>query len=171
MTNPEITAIATTSLAVASFLVAAFSLWTQRSHNRRSVCPVAEILFGDYEGSLFIKLANSGVGPLTVVSVSVEDGVNKKGNVIDWMPGSIEYTDFVSVVSGRSIRPGSELVLLMLSERNNGDGFAERRDQCRAILNRLTIKVNYKDIYGKTRLSCCRPFRAERSCEWFGRNL
>src|SRR5689334_985706 len=82
------TAIAAVFVSTISIIVAVVNVAMQRNHNRKSVLPIANIVFGDYENDLFIRLRNDGIGPMVVESVVVTtEGNNERAEaVIDLLP-------------------------------------------------------------------------------------
>jgi hypothetical protein len=167
-------ALASAAAAFLALLVSAISVgisvWavkSQRKHNELSVRPLAEITVGDYEHSLRVKLRNHGTGPMIVTAVTVSDGAHSKPTVLGWMPdlpSERPWTNFTDEVRDRTLAPGSELVLLELTEYDEEEGFAACRDLVRAALAPLTVNVEYTDIYNNV----MPPRRKDLS--WFGRH-
>jgi hypothetical protein len=167
-------ALASAAAAFLALLVSAIavgiSVWaikSQRKHNELSVRPLAEITVADYEDSLRVKLRNHGIGPMIVTAVTVSDGANAKPTILGWMPNLPKdrpWTNFTDEVRDRTLAPGSELVLLELTEYEGEDDFAECRDLARAALAPLTVNVEYTDIYNNAM-----PPR-QKGLSWFGRH-
>lgn len=167
-------ALASAAAAILALLVSAISVgisvWavrTQRRHNELSVRPLAEITVGDYEHSLRVKLRDHGIGPMIVTAVTVSDGSNVKPTVLAWMPDLPDnrvWTDFTAEICDRTLAPGSELVLLELTEDEGEKGFAECRDLVRSALAPLTVNVEYTNIYNTVM-----PPR-QKALSWFGRH-
>jgi hypothetical protein len=71
VSKPEaIAAIANTVAAFGSVAVAIIAIFVsikalrhQREHNKLSVKPLAQVLIGDYENRVYVKLVNTGTGP------------------------------------------------------------------------------------------------------------
>lgn len=169
-------AVASAAAAFLALFVSAISVgisvWavnSQRRHNELSVRPLAEIMVGDYEHSLRVKLRNNGIGPMIVTAVTVSDGTNAKPSLIDWMPDDLpnerDWNDFVDDIRGRTLAPGGEIVLLELTEYEKEVGFASCRDMVRAALAPLSLNVEYTNIYN----TVMEPKR--RDLDWFGRTL
>jgi hypothetical protein len=166
-------ALASASAAFLALLVSAISVgisvWaaqSQRKHNEQSVRPLAEITVADYEDSLRVKLRNHGIGPMIVTAITVSDGANAKPTLLGWMPelpGSRPWTNFTDEVRDRTLAPGSEMILLELTEYEGEEGFAKCRDLIRDALAPLTVNVEYTNIYN----TIMPPRRKDLS--WFGR--
>lgn len=150
-----------------SLIVAFWTLWIQRRHNRLSVRPLPEVTVADYENSLRVKLRNSGSGPLIVKSLKVSNGPEYRDSVIDWMPSlkaGRAWTTFVRATVGRAILPGEDIVLLELSEFDGEKNFAHHRNLVRKALAPLTVQVECSDIYNS------HLPRYQRELKWFGRH-
>jgi hypothetical protein len=154
-------------VSVISVFISVWAVRSQRKHNELSVRPLAEITVGDYEDSLRVKLRNHGIGPMIVKAVTISDGANAKPSIIEWMPdlpnGRL-YTDFTDQIRDRTLAPGSEIVLLELTENKDENGFAACRDMARAALAPLTVNVEYTNIYN----TVMPPRR--KNLSWFGRH-
>ncbi len=167
-------ALASAAAAFLALLVSAISVgisvWavrTERKHNELSVRPLAEITVADYESSLRVKLRNHGIGPMIVTAVTVSDGTNAKPSILDWMPelpGGRLWTNFAGEVRDRTLAPGSEIILLELTEYEGEKNFAKSRDLVRSVLAPLAVNVEYTNIYN----TVMPPRRKELS--WFGRH-
>ena len=154
---------------VVSAIAVGISIWavrSQRKHNELSVRPLAEVTVADYENSLRVKLRNNGTGPMIVTEVAVSNGSTTKPCIIDWMPRlptGRPWTTFSHALRDRTLQPGSEIVLLELTEYEGERGFVQCRDTVRAAMAPLTVSVEYTDIYNKTM-----PTRV-KDLSWFGR--
>ncbi len=142
---------------ILSFVSTAFALGAvalQREHNRLSIKPLPDFIFGDYENEVMVKIHNHGLGPMTIEKVEVvENGKVIGNNLIDLMPihpKSIPWKDFVRNLEGRILAPGEEKVLILLSGNSANRSFITFRDKVRTKLAPLTIKIHYKGIYDKS---------------------
>jgi hypothetical protein len=168
-------ALATAAAAFLALLVSAISVgisvWAVRSarrHNALSVRPLAEVAVADYENCVRVKLKNHGTGPLLITAFTVSDGRNTRSNLIDWTPPLHKgrmWNTFVGNVAGRSLSPGSEIVLLELEEYEGESGFAVSRDAVRKALAPLTVTVEYTDVYN----TAMPPH--QKALTWFGRHV
>jgi hypothetical protein len=165
-------------VAAASLFVACQALRTsqetsraQRKHNELSVRPLADIPFGNFDDNLFVSLVNNGTGPMVIKSITVIGAANPSEPLIKAMPDlhlspddPVALTWFGSDPADRSIRAGSRgLGLLQL--RYNGkkeflDRFASSRHKYGDALGRLTLRIEYTDIYKN-------KFEYERSLRYF----
>ena len=145
----QVNALAALSALFVSFLsivLTVWALWLQRRHHFKSLTPIANISYGDYENLLLVKLKNSGVGSLIIESVTVSRGEEHKGNVIDWLPHDLTYSDFNSKLAGACISPNQEIVMLRFSGDNSDPDFRSSRDRVRDALSKLHVNVSYRDI-------------------------
>src|ERR1700683_2438440 len=66
-----ITAVAALLVSTVSIILAIFNMTTQRTHNRKSLMPIAHVRLGDYENRIFVRLHNDGVGPMLIDRIVV----------------------------------------------------------------------------------------------------
>lgn len=166
-------ALASAAAAFLALLVSIISVWisiramsAQQKHNELSVRPLAEVTVADYENSLRVKLINNGTGPMIITDIDVSDGRGRKGCLVEWMPQlptGRPWNTFSSDLKDRTLQPGSEIVLLELTEYEGESGFGTCRNVIRAALAPLTVSVSYTDIYNKSM-----PIRVKQ-LSWFGR--
>ena len=153
-----------------STIAVSISIWavlSQRKHNVLSVRPLAEVTVADFENSLCVRLCNNGTGPMIVTKVVVSNGSNAKPCIIEWMPKLPKgrpWTNFTDDLRDRTLRPGSEIVLIELAKCEKEQDFAQCRDKVRAALSPLTVSVEYTDIYNEAM-----PIRV-KDLSWFGRH-
>jgi hypothetical protein len=157
-------------ISVISLVVAISSLWMQHKHNRLSVRPIANFDLGDYENHIYVKLQNNGFGPLIVNAIRVVGASNPDEALIKSMPvlsPKVLWANFLMESRGRSIQPGTELMLLELSLQDDFEQkqFALSRESVRQALGGLKLEAHYTDIYG-TRLPV-----VTRDLSWFHRTL
>jgi hypothetical protein len=141
---------------IVSFISTALALRAvalQREHNRISVKPLPDFIFGDYENEIKVKIHNHGLGPMIIEKVEVLENDNVIGNnLVDLMPihpKTIPWEDFVRNLEGRILAPGEEKVLILLSGDSKNRSFITFRDKVREKLASLTIRIRYKGIYDK----------------------
>jgi hypothetical protein len=154
-------------VSLVSILLTICTLWLQRRHNFKSLTPIASVLVGDYEDRLEVKLRNSGVGPLIVKRFTTSDGSQERDDVISLMPSlpsEIYWSTFTENIDGRCIPSDKAVILIQLRGDPNESVFASFRDQVRLALSRLTVKVEYKDIYDRKM-----PVK-QRDLKWFARH-
>src|SRR2546423_9420200 len=135
-----------------SILLTVYTSWLQRRHNFKSLTPIASIPVGDYEDRLEVKLRHPGVAPLIVERFTASDENQQESNIISWMPElpkGIYWRTFTSDIDGLCIPPNQDAVLVQLAGDSDDEDFALFRDEVRRALSRLTVRVEYKDIYGR----------------------
>jgi hypothetical protein len=154
-------------VSVVSVGISVWAAYSQRRHNELSVRPLAEITVADYETSLRVKLRNHGTGPMIITSISVSDGSSTRKTLLAWMPSlpnDRHWTNFTDEVRDRTLSPGSELVLLELTEDEGEIDFGQYRDPVRAALAPLVVTVEYTNVY-----ETVMPPR-RKALSWFGRH-
>ena len=172
VTNPERASVMVAGVAVViasiSLITTFATLYIQRVHNRKSVAPVAEFTFGDYEGKIEVSIANKGIGPLIIDHLNVRVGGKIYGNLISLMPvppEGILWSDFTVEFEERCLSPGEELCILRLVGDSNCSTFGNYRDDVRRVLSQGSIQVEYSDVYSKS----IKP--KSRELNWFARMI
>ncbi len=149
-----------------SVLISVRAMGAQQKHNELSVRPLAEVTVADYENSLRVKLRNNGTGPMIITGIDVSNGERRKKCVLEWMPPlpkGRHWNTFSHELIDRTLQPGSEIILLELTEYDGEQRFPTCREEVRAALAPLTVSVSYTDIYNKAM-----PVRV-KPLSWFGR--
>jgi len=154
-------------VSIVAVIISIRALKIQRRHNVLSVTPLPEVTVADFEDSLRVKIRNNGSGPLIIKAVSISNGTETRPSIIEWMPrlpGNRHWNNFSQRLENRSILPGSEIVLLELTEYKGERDFAACRNLCRGALSALSVTVSYTDVYQTA-------FNAySRGLDWFGRH-
>ena len=156
-------------VSIISIFIGAIALKIQRAHNIKSVKPIGNIVFSDYEDNIEINIKNAGVGPLIINSLKVKNKNNEtKNNVIDFMPlhpPDLPWSNYFANPKDFVIPSSEKLNLIKLTTEDISATFATFRDQVRKALMDLSIELEYKDIYDNIM-----PVNV-RTLEWFGRHL
>jgi hypothetical protein len=129
---------------------------------------IANILIGDYEQELSVKLRNTGVGPLIVESFIASVGNQEKDDITSWMPETpkgIYWSTFIDNIDGWCISPNQEVVIIRLSGKSTDEKIASFRNDVRRTLSQLTATLKYKDIYDRRM-----PIK-QRELKWFSRHF
>jgi hypothetical protein len=164
------TAILAVIASAVSLVIASISMKMQRAHYRKTVLPLGSLSLGDYENHIFVRLRNDGVGPMILEEISVHSLVDDQrvgSALIDLMPEipeGLRWASFVKDISGRVFAPGKDIDLLSIKGNENDLEFVDARRRIREALLKLSVKVNYRSIYGDTSFT-------QRSLDWFGRHL
>lgn len=171
-------AIGTMLAAITSIFAIVISIITyvsQRKFNINSVKPILNIVLGDYENYIYIKVQNNGMGPAKIKNFECENYKNEKADsVIELIPKEIiintqmrsktvklhSFNDFVESIEGKVIAPDKEIILVSYSPTDALD-----RQGIRKVLKDLVIRIDYADIYDNKQNLCI------RDCNWFGRTL
>lgn len=152
---------------ISGLLLAVYTAYLQRRHNFKSLTPIAQIRFYDYEDCIAVRIGNAGLGPMTLESFVATDGNTTKHNLIGWMPEhpeSVLWDTYYEDLKGVTILPNEEIVVLKLDQAEQGSNeFVGFRDDVRKALSQLRAVVAYRDIYGRAMPETSRPL------DWFGR--
>ena len=166
-----ITAVAALFVSAVSIVLAIFNMTTQRTHNRKSLMPIAHVRLGDYENRIFVRLHNDGIGPMVISRVTVSkpgSKAKKQASLIAFMPdlpAGILWTTSVADLAGWALAADKDITLLMLEGDPADPKFVSARQSVRHALSELKIEVRYRDIYG------AKMPRAVRDLQWFAGNV
>ena len=151
-----------------SVLLSFFSFYIQRSHNHKSVTPIASIGVSDYENLIEIEITNNGIGPMLVTKFKVFSEIESDDDLISFMPElpqGITWDTFYANIDGLCIPPNQSISLLRLSGDETDKLFSNFRDLVRQHLSKLSLELTYKDIYKRKM-----PLK-QRSLSWYKRNI
>jgi hypothetical protein len=166
-----ITAVAALLVSTISIILAIFNMTTQRTHNRKSLMPIAHVRLGDYENRIFVQLHNDGIGPMLIdhIVVCKSRGWSKKQasfvGLVPALPPGILWSTFVTELSGRALSAGKDIMILLLEGDPSDQKFLAARQSVRLALSDLRIVVRYRDIYGH------KMSPARRNLDWFAGNV
>lgn len=136
----------------------------QQRHDALSVKPLPVITFANYVEFVRVKFVNYGVGPAIINSLSVNKSGEVFEDVISCMPDLPQdnyWRNFTSIVKGRPVAPGDEVVLIEYHADLNNKISSEFIEKCRLALAECEFIVDYTDVYGKRYDACV------RSGDWF----
>lgn len=129
--------IAAIIISIVSIIFTFWQIRLQRTHNKKSVKPIGQIVIGDYDNEIFVKLENSGIGPMIVTKSDFKKGNVLKKSLIDLMPNDIIYADFIKFVENKTIRQSQSINLLKVSFSNNANNY----------ITKYRIKKELQDIF------------------------
>ncbi len=156
-------------IAFCAFALSIYSICSQRKHNRLSFMPIPYVAFADYTDLIRVKIRNDGNGPLIIKNVTfteINESLKRKDELYKLVPSpppGLYWSDYSSGLK-RTIRPDAEVIFLCLRPDSENDRDVEFRDKLRGYLSKLSISVEYTDVYG-TKLG---PY--SRSFDWFARH-
>lgn len=165
------TEIVSILIAALAFGVSIVSLWVQRMHNHQSVHPIIDVIIGDYDDDIYVKLINNGIGPATIEKLECfyegSAPINNKCSSALYKLLTEEkahtfkvkeFSDFVEDITGRSLSPNREIILIELK-----NGTDTENDVMRLMLKDVRIVVKFHDMYKSSS-------RTERKLDFFGRH-
>lgn len=163
----SVTAVIALLVSFISLIVSVVALKHQRRHNILTVKPLPEITVADFEQSLRVKLRNNGSGPLVVKELRANNSINTYHTVVECLPElpGRDWTNFSGAIDGRSLLPGSEIILVELTEDEGEILFSSNRDLARRALSLVSVEIEYTDVYG----SKFKPYT--KTLDWFGRHF
>jgi len=144
--------VITTFIAFFSLIVSIISIVftrdaskKQQEHNINSVKPICNIRTYDYEYDISVHIFNYGNGPLIINKLECFlRNENPSDVLIKLMPPEInEWTDFAEDITGWSIPVNGKFTLIQTKTNDKNI-----KKQIRDVLKHITIKVQFKDIYG-----------------------
>lgn len=140
---------ADTVIAIVAVVISFATYIGQIKFNKQSIRPVVDIITGDYEGDVFVKIVNNGVGPAIIQSIDCI-GLNGMRNsvLIDLIRtisddlSDVVFSDFTEDIVNRTLPVNGEIVLVALNTEDE-----EIQMMLRRVLKDVTIDIQYKDIY------------------------
>ncbi len=150
-------------ISILALLGTFYQLHLQRVHNERSLKPLPQIDFVDREGLVFIRIQNSGVGPMIIEKLQFVKGKERYSRIQDALNADPKSYDHIDIDSAnrKIIFPGSYIEIL--SKKYN-DQYPGDMDLFRQQLSLIELKVFGLDIYNN-------KVAVEKSLSWFGRHL
>ena len=129
--------------SVVAIIISINTYRSQKEHNKNSVRPILNIVLGDYEDDLYVRVDNNGVGPAIITAISCintkTEGKKSSTSLVELVPYSATvkrmnsesiadlrtYTDFVEDIAGRTISPDHSIVLLRMENpsKKSASGF------------------------------------------------
>lgn len=138
--------------SLVSSIISFFTYKLQRTHNIKSVKPIIQVGQWDFENVLFVDLKNAGSGIAMVKRIIVmNDRDEHKSCLYEWLPkklpGGMNYKAYWTGYKDFAVQPGQIIKLVELPIDTSIPDEKIVREQIRAILRQLTVRVEYKDIY------------------------
>lgn len=172
--NPEVVVAIATVLASMSALLSVvlttFSIIQTRKHNEMSVRPIARFILGDYDDHLYIRISNSGLGPLIVSNFQIlHNGVKlETDNLIEAINiehDNIVWETFSRIIPGLTINSDKERTIMSVKISTDNPEQIHFRDALRASLSEFSLICFYKDIYER------KVYVVKKDLSWFGRRI
>ncbi len=171
--------------------IAYLAFRSQRTHNKNSVKPILNIIVGDYEDDIFVRIDNNGVGPAIVQGINCYDAEKNrvehnlytlipefatiKEPRITYQPSmkadekpepemivtTIEFDTLTDFVEDIAGRTIPPGGSIMLLRMTNPDKY--HKVALRDFLSKCSVKVDYTDVYNSELAPCYRKL------DFFGR--
>lgn len=173
MTHGDIIASGAFLVSIASLCFTSRELKLQRQHNYKAVKPIGNIVVGDYENKIFIRIDNDGIGPLIIKKLTVKNQERTKDTIIDIIPAEIskriQWSDFATSLEKKAIPAGQKLNILVWEINDTYKHLGQEkiikdRTDLRDVLKDITMTLDYTDVYE------VKKYQIEQSLNWFGRH-
>lgn len=159
-------------MSAIALVFSALAVIYQIKSYKNNVKPIIDIIIGDYDNNIYVKLVNNGIGPAiikelkcvylgdiplirkqtsTLIELLMEEGATS--SVIE------SYSTFVEDVMGRTMPPNDEIILVQIKNGSQKDNVA-----LRLMLQNIEVQVYYEDMYN-------RIFYQKRLLDFFARTL
>ncbi|GAB3995686.1 hypothetical protein GCM10028807_36490 [Spirosoma daeguense] len=153
---------ATVWISVLALIGLFLQVHLQRTHNEKSLKPLAQIDFRDRQDHLYVRISNNGVGPMIIDRLCFI----KDGKLYVTIEECLELAkrSYSRLDSNESVRkvilPNSSLVIFETRfEEHEGEAAI---NHARQQLAPITLKVQFHDIYDN-------KMTIERDFHWFAR--
>lgn len=159
----EILNISSILVAICALFISYQNYSSQKAHNKNSVRPILNIILGDYQNTIFVKIVNNGVGPATIIDANfIKQSLSKKSLIeiieTNHTYENITYLHFVHDIIGKTIPPAGSITFLKV-QADSKPLFALRND-----LKSIDITIKYVSIYEDS-------WTVNRDLSYFGRTL
>lgn len=160
-------------ISIIAVIFTALSLYIQRKHNIKSVKPIGKIRIGDYESNIYIRIDNSGIGPLILLKVFLNGNeIPADKMLIESIPNgrryNIKWKNFSGNYNNRTIPVGDNLELIRWTPETDFEKSPEEieitKSNIRDTFQNWNLKIEYTDIYESE------TYSDELNLSWFGRN-
>ena len=170
-------------VSVVSIVFTIIQVQLQRTHNKKTVKPIGRIRIGDYQSNIYVKIENSGVGPLIVRQILIKNKtLETKKSFIDILPADLTkrvvWTNFTGSYEGRTIIPGQSLELIVWTINDSYKKIADEneretkinqdRSDLRKALKDVSVSVIYTDIYEREEFK--HELTNDEFKDWYGRH-
>lgn len=161
-------------ISIAAVVTSVITYLSQKKHNKNSVRPILNIVIGDYEDDLYVRIVNNGVGPANVTDINCTLNARTEKSLIKLIPyeASVsnsnseeianlhQFTHFVEDITGRTIPPNGTITLLQLRDADYAQKVA-----LRTYLKEVVVGIKYTDVYNG------KPWDCKRELSFFGRDI
>lgn len=160
-------------ISIIAVIFTACALYIQRKHNIKSIKPIGKIRIGDYESNIYIRIDNSGIGPLILLKVFLNGNeIPADKMLIESIPSrrreNIQWKNFSGNYNNRTIPIGDNLELIRWTPESDFPKSPEEiettKSNIRDTFQNWNLKIEYTDIYKSE------TFTDELNLSWFGRN-
>jgi hypothetical protein len=154
-----------TIISLFTLIALFYQLYLQRRHNEKSITPLGQILLGDHDGKIFVRIANNGIGPLIIDRISFIKDQKHYSNIEDCLtldPKSYLHDIALDDSLKKVVLQGSYLEVFSTSFEEH-DGEIDR-ENVRKQLSDLSIKADCRDIYNNKII-------IKRDFKWFARHV
>ena len=157
-----ITSICSMIIAMMALILSLYSSYSQIKFSKKSVIPICNIVVGDYEECLFVKIMNVGLGTMIIDTVKCTDlRTGRIENIlVNLLPDvNQKWEDFSGPLEKFAFSAGHEVYMMKICPQND-----KIRNQLRKCLRHICINVEYRDLYNKT-------YVYSQELDFFGRLL
>lgn len=151
-------------LSVLALLATFYQLYLQRVHNAKSLRPLGQVDLRDRNRQLAVWVANNGMGPMIIDRITFFKEGNSSTNIEECLQlDARAYRRIpISELTKKVVLPNASFEVFA-AELEEHEGETEMTN-VRKQLSPITVKVEYRDIYGY-------KFTLKRNLDWFSRHL
>lgn len=142
-----ITSICSMVIAMIALLLSLYSICSQIKFNKKSIIPICDVVLGDYEECLFVKIKNVGLGTMIIDSVNCTNlRTGESENILVNLLPDVDqkWEDFSGALEKKAVSADTEIYMMKICPKND-----KIRKILRSYLQNISISVEYRDLYDK----------------------
>jgi len=164
-----LTAVIAVFMSFISIILTFFSLRMQRNYIFKSVTPIGNFSFSDYENLISVKLVNAGIGPLIINRfTAIKENGSMSKSIIELMPSlprGLYWSTYFVNPEGFAILPSKSINLLEFKGNMDDPAFCKARNMAREHLSKIELRLVYSDLYEREMPEI------KESMVWFSRHI
>ena len=117
-----ITSICSMVIAMVALLLSLYSIQSQIKFNKKSIVPICDVVFGDYEECLFVNIKNVGLGTMIIDSVNCTNmRTGESENILVNLLPDVDqkWEDFSGALEKKAVSAGTEICIIKIRPKTD----------------------------------------------------